>query len=316
VCDQPGLERKPTEARLRGRRAPSEYQAASHAYYDEMRESHTGVYSSCQRMAEEQNEKRYTNVEPPEAEPSVRNLGSFIHLLRGLCGPGPRVCGIDFGCGSHWVVDFVRHDPAYRWDAVGYDPDRQAIELAHQRFPRSAGSYRRRDLLSEGLPERPGSQDFIFCNAVLQHCDNEETDRVLAEMSRVLRRGGYCLLIFKRWTDDLSRDDGALASSLRVLDANGGKVLFCDPTMKRVIDEMAPAERDQLDEPTRQGWRLLHLFRVDEVVRMAAQHGLVVAPEIPVSSAGQIRGVITYTSGKAMPTACVVLRKPPAEATT
>ncbi len=309
MSDQISAGSKPPEEQPASPRASSEYQEASRSYYSEMRESHTGVYSSQQRMEEEQRKKRYTDVEPPEAEPSIRNLGSFIQILHGLCGPGPGVRGIDFGCGSHWFIDFVRNDPAYRWDAVGYDPDRQAIELACQRFPRSAEAYRCLDPLTAGLPEPRGTQDFIFCNAVLQHFDDDETDRALAEMSRVLRDGGYCLLIFKRWTDDLLTDHSGLKSPLRVIDAQGGKIQFCDPTMKQTIDELSPKDRERLDETTRQGWRLFHLFRVEEIIQAAARHDLRVASEVPLKNETRIPGVITYRSGKSMTTACVVTQK-------
>jgi len=115
----------------------SEFQLSSQTYYEQMRESHDRIFSSRTRMEEEQRKKRYSDVVPPELEPAIRNLGTFIQMLHDLCGPGPDVCGVDYGCGSHWFVDFVRTDPAYLWNAVGYDPDQHAIDLARQPYPQS-----------------------------------------------------------------------------------------------------------------------------------------------------------------------------------
>lgn len=291
-------------------RRASEYQSASAAYYDQMRDSHSSVFTSRSRMEEEQRKKRYTHVKPPELEDSIQNLGSFIRILRALCGSGPQVRGIDFGCGSHWFVDFVRTDPEYRWSAVGYDPDQHAIELARHRFPQSAEFYRCRDPLRDGLPsELTATQHFVFCNAVLQHFDDDEADRALAEISRVLRPGGYAMLIFKCWDDELLADDAGMDQPPRILDAEAGKVLFFDPTMKKAIDAMPPDERSRLDDDTRNGWRLFHVFRVNHVVEIAARHQLAVASELAVKDGSAISGLVTFRSGKKMPTACVVLAK-------
>lgn len=292
------------------RRGPSDYQLASSRYYGEMRDSHTGVYTSQSRMEEEQRKKRYTHVKPPEFEDSIQNMGSFIRILHALCGSGPDVRGIDFGCGSHWFVDFVRTDPDYRWSAVGYDPDPHAIELARRRFPESADFYRCLDPLRDGLPqELTATQHFVFCNAVLQHFDDDEADRALAEISRVLRPGGYAMLIFKCWDDELLTDDAGMDQPPNVLDAEVGKVLFFDPTMKKAIDAMPSDERLKLDDDIRNGWRLFHVFRVDAIIRMAGDCHLTASLKVPLNNGKRTRGVVRYRSGKKMPTACVILQK-------
>ena len=288
----------------------SDYQLASQAYYGQLRNVHTGVYSSTQRMQDEKSKKRYTNVRPAELEAKIQNLGSFITLLHELCGGGPAVRGVDFGCGSHWFIDFVRNDPSYDWSAVGYDADEHAIELARQRFPQSADSYRFLDPLRSALPEGDETQHFVFSNAVLQHLDDREIDQVLAEMSRVLRPGGLCMLIFKCWTDEIATDASGMDEAPQVLDAAAGKVLYFDPTMKDEIDKLSPTQRDALEAHTRDGWRLFHVLRVEQIMEIADRHSLNVAPDILPDEARQIPGVITYRSGKKMPTACIVFTKP------
>ena len=290
------------------RRKRSDYQQASREYYDVMRKAHTGVYGDHRRIEEERQEKRYHDVTPPEIDEDIRNIGTFIKILQRLCGRGSDVRGIDFGCGSHWFVDFVRQE--YGWSAVGYDPDEQAIELARLRFPESAEYYECLDPVYDGLPdELSTAQAFVFCNAVLQHFDDQEVDLALAAMSRVLRPGGTCLLIFKRWMDEPASEESGMDHPPQILDAAEGRVLYFDPTMKRVIDKMDPEERARLDDEARRGWRLFHVFPVNRVTEMAARHGLAVAAEIPLDSGQTTRGVVTYRSGKKMPTACVVLVK-------
>jgi ubiquinone/menaquinone biosynthesis C-methylase UbiE len=43
------------------------------------------------------------------------------------------------------------------------------------------------------LPYRPGSFDFVFNAGVLEHFDDDSLERVLHEMVRVVRRGGWVL---------------------------------------------------------------------------------------------------------------------------
>jgi len=290
---------------------PSDYQQAAREYYDKMRATHTRVYCSDQRIEEELQDKRYHDVTPAEIDKDIRNLGTFAAILHRLCGSGEGVRGIDFGCGSSWFVDFVRRNPEYRWSAVGYDPDESAIELARWMYPHSAEYYQCLDPVRDGLPQKlTATQAFVFCNAVLQHFDVQEADIGLAEMSRVLRPGGICMLIFKHWPEELLGEGwGMDGPAPRILDAAQGKVLCFDPTMKQAIDAMAPAERDALDAETRDGWRLFHLFPVNQIVETAARHGLLVCPQLPLDSDRTTRGVITYRGGKKMPTACVVLEK-------
>ena len=286
---------------------PSSYQRASRTYYERMRKSHTGVYSSAERMLAEQAEKRYQDVHPPQLGQKIQNLGSLITILRGCCGGRRHARGLDFGCGSHWFVDFVRTE--YGWDAVGYDHDAYAIRLAQKRFPGNSEYYRCRDPMRAGVPEESSTQDFVFCNAVLQHFDDGEIDSAFSEISRVLRDGGICMLIFKCWTDVLLSEDSRMEKAPRVLNAAAGEVMYFDPTMKAEIDKLDPDQLDGFDELTRDGWRLFHVFRVEQIVEMANRHGMTVASILSADEQGPLPGVIRYRSGKKIPTACVVLRK-------
>lgn len=272
-----------------------------------MRRRHSGVYNSRERMEEEQSQKRYHQIEPSRLESHIRNLGSFITILHTLCN-NPKVHGIDYGCGSHWFVDYVRTDPDYGWNAIGYDPDAAAIDLARKRFPQSATAYQCHNPIRSGLPLESASQDFVFSNAVLQHFDEAELSYATAEMARVLRPGGICMLIFKCWHDDLTSDNSGMDKPPQVLDEKAGKVLFFDPTMIQEIEKLSEEERRELDDQTREGWRLFHIPRIEEVVQPAREHGLPVKEDVPIGGQPE-KGIIQYRSGKKMPTACLILTK-------
>lgn len=280
----------------------SEYQQDCESYYRLLRDVHSGVFTTEKRKAEELDKSRYSDA----SHPGIRNLNSLIEILHRLCGDGPEVHGIDYGCGSHWFVDHVRR--SFGWQAVGYDPDPLAIEIARKRFPNSAADYRCLDPFRDGLPEEDGTQSFIFCNAVIQHFDNAELERILAEMARVLRPGGYCMLIFKRWTQELAAGTDPISDSIRVLDAQRGKVMYKDPVMANELRQFDASSLKELSSAQRDGWRLLRFTATDGLVRQASQHKLLLADGSSPDYNDPIHAVVTYRSGKKIPTACVTLR--------
>ena len=198
---------------------------------------------------------------------------------------------------------------SFGWQAVGYDPDPLAIEIARKRFPDSADYYRCLDPFRDGLPEEDGTQSFIFCNAVIQHFDNTELERTLAEMARVLRPGGYCMLIFKRWTEELAAGTDPISDSIRVLDAESGKVLYQDPMMLKELAKLEPSRLSKLDPDRRDGWRLLRFLHLDDMRKVANNFGLE-CPDQDVAKEHEFPpSNVNYRSGKGVPTACWVFQK-------
>ena len=92
--------------------------------------------------------------------------------------------GLDLGCGDGRVTRLVRDELGARWTLTGLDPDELELELAT-----SCGIY---DVLlrADGgnVDAQDESFDFVFSNSVLEHVD--ELEPLLAEVGRVLRRGG------------------------------------------------------------------------------------------------------------------------------
>lgn len=287
----------------------SHFQRDSAEYYGLLREIHSGVYASKANKDAELRESRYQAEDPPALRSVLPlNLNTWLEMLHDRCGGGASISGIDFGCGSHWFIDHVRSQ--FGWSAVGYDPDLLAIEIAKARYPDNAESYRHRNVLRDGLPEADESQFFVFSNAVLQHFDDAECDRAIGEMARVLHPNGHCLLIFKRWTSGLADGTDQLSPAVRIIDASAGSVLLEDPTMKRELSKLDPARLSGLEKNLREGWRLLHLLRVEQILSAAKGYGLHVVPNLSVGEHHSVQGVLKYLSGKGIPTAAVFFAKP------
>src|SRR5581483_9656225 len=116
---------------------------------------------------------------------------SMRELSVALLGPGLAGADavLDAGCGSggflHWLVD----RGSFR-SVAGIDVAGAAVELARKRVP---GADLRVAPLA-AIPFDDASFDLVICNDVLQHVDESELARSLAELRRVLRPEGRLLL--------------------------------------------------------------------------------------------------------------------------
>jgi len=281
----------------------SEYQKDAEEYYGLLRQVHSATFTSLARQNAETTEERYES----EEHPAIRNLNTFIEMLHSLLGDGPEISGVDFGCGSHFFVDVVRRE--YGWNATGYDPDATAIAEAKEKYPQSRVAYFVSNPLEQGLPLANASQDFVFCNAVLQHFSDDEAALALREMARVLKAGGVCLLIFKRNVEDWQALSSQRGLKVEVMDHAAGKVRIEDRTMKNALANLDEPTKSKLHQRDREGMRLFHVFSIGEVLRLAAKHGLQVIDSIPLSEAATAKGIVRYFSGKGIPTAAGFLSK-------
>jgi len=274
----------------------SEYQKDAEQYYGLLRQVHSAAFTTQARQQAEATEERYLC----EEYPAIRNLNTFVEMLRLLLGDGPGISGVDFGCGSHFFVDMVRRE--YGWNAIGCDPDETAIAEARQKYPQSRDAYLVNNPLEQGLPLANASQNFVFCNAVLQHFSDEEAAMALREMARVLKKDGVSLLIFKRNVEDWQALSSQKGLEVEVLDHASGKVLLEDKTMKKALTNLDEQTKAKLPDHYRNGMRLFHVFWVEEICRMAAEHGLHVIDSVQLPDEVKTRGVFLYFSGKGIPT--------------
>ena len=105
-------------------------------------------------------------------------------LLLDAARPGERV--LDLGCGAGRFVAALRDAGA---DPVGVEIAEAALERARRNAP---GTDLRAAEPDGSLPLEHGSVDLVWCSEVLEHV--ADTEHLLLEARRVLRRGGLLLI--------------------------------------------------------------------------------------------------------------------------
>lgn len=105
-----------------------------------------------------------------------------LALLRGRLGPDAHL--LDAGCGTGGFLRYVLDRRAIG-SAAGVDVSPEAIELARERVPEAELSIAS---VTE-LPFEDETFDAAVLNDVLQHVREDDVERALAELRRVLRPG-------------------------------------------------------------------------------------------------------------------------------
>ncbi|WP_397544335.1 bifunctional 2-polyprenyl-6-hydroxyphenol methylase/3-demethylubiquinol 3-O-methyltransferase UbiG [Roseovarius salis] len=119
---------------------------------------------------------------------TLKNLvpGRLRWFDRHVEWPGQEV--LDLGCAGGFMAERLAQEGA---SVTGIDPAERAIDAA-QAHARQAGLDIRYDVgIGEALPYADDSFDAVVCVDVLEHV--AELGRVLDEVGRVLRPGGYFL---------------------------------------------------------------------------------------------------------------------------
>lgn len=237
------------------------------------------------RENSELNEKRFRGP--------VRNLGSFIEMLAEMMPKDRQVSGIDLGSGAHFFTNYTRE--WYGWETVGLDQWKEAIEYARLKYPELAKAYQVCDFL-QGIPFKDAEMDFVFSNVVIQHFDDEELEKVFAEVSMVLRRGGIFLVIFKRWVnwENFAKETGL---RVNVVDKKLGIVEVEEPMLKAAIDSANQEIINKLTPSQREGMREFRWFRNQQVLHYGKKHNM------------QPVALIEFTSGRGLPATGIFFKR-------
>lgn len=280
------------------------YQVECKRYYHALRKIHSAVFTSDpKRVKAEKHDERYSdcNVE------GIKNLYSLIEMLALLLKDEATVKGIDYGCGTHYLVSDL--SDTYGWDVSGFDIDEKAINEARNLYARSSGKYVVLDLLKETLPVADESQDFVFCNAVIQHFSTTEALHAFKDIYRVLKKDGIFLVIFKRKIHDWKKYTKQTGINVNILNEDEGMIEIEDEAMRDALHKLTKGERDRIEPHYLTGMRLLHFFSIEEIADLLESIGIKISNDIELPNGQHTHGVITYKSGKNIPTAAVYLVK-------
>ena len=122
----------------------------------------------------------------------LRSSEASIHRLS-LVKPGDKV--LDVGCGSGRLTMAAQKWVGSEGETVGIDPSPEMIQVARQNAARRRLAVKFELGVVEALPFPDGSFDVVLNRLMLHHLPGDLMQRGLAEMRRVLKPGGVCLVV-------------------------------------------------------------------------------------------------------------------------
>jgi ubiquinone/menaquinone biosynthesis C-methylase UbiE len=154
-----------------------------------------------------------SHFHPHASEPIPETQGNVIHwagpydaLTNQILKPSQKSIGLlaqikagdqvlDVGCGSGRLTMAAQGWAGADGQAVGLDPSPEMILVARKNAER-AGLKARFELgVVESLPFPDASFDVVLNRLMLHHLPGDLKQRGLAEMRRVLKPGGICLIV-------------------------------------------------------------------------------------------------------------------------
>ncbi len=145
-------------------------------------------------------------------------------LDRAEIRPGHRV--LDVGCGTGSLATLLKH--LYpEVDVVGLDPDPKALARARRKAERAAVSLQFDQGFADALEYPAGFFDHVFSSYMFHHLHDDEKEKTLREICRVLKSGGHFHLL------DFGGPESAVANPLsrllhshfRLKDNSEGRIL-------------------------------------------------------------------------------------------
>jgi ubiquinone/menaquinone biosynthesis C-methylase UbiE len=124
-----------------------------------------------------------------------RILRSSEASIRSLAGvkPGDKI--LDAGCGSGRLTIAAQNWVGPTGEAQGIDPSQEMINQARKKAGREGIAAQFRVALVEAIPFPDATFDVVMSRLVMHHLPGDLKQRGLAEMKRVLKPGGLCLIV-------------------------------------------------------------------------------------------------------------------------
>jgi len=107
--------------------------------------------------------------------------------------PGNKV--LDIGCGSGRLTIAAQNWVGPTGEALGIDPSQEMIKTAREKAARVGSAAKFEVGLVEAIPYPDATFDVVLSRLVLHHLPGDLKQRGLAEMRRVLKADGLCLVV-------------------------------------------------------------------------------------------------------------------------
>ena len=120
--------------------------------------------------------------------PSQKSIGALAQVKA-----GDKV--LDVGCGSGRLTMAAQGWAGTDGQAVGIDPSPEMVQVARKIAARAGLKVKFEVGVVESLPFPDGSFDVVLNRLMLHHLPDDLKQRGLAEMCRVLKPGGVCLVV-------------------------------------------------------------------------------------------------------------------------
>ena len=101
-------------------------------------------------------------------------------------GAGQRI--LDMGCGTGTLAVLLKQQSADM--VVGLDPDPKALRRVKNKATRAGVSLQIDQGFADELPYEKGSFDRVFSSFMFHHLEEQDREKTLMEVSRVLKPGG------------------------------------------------------------------------------------------------------------------------------
>jgi ubiquinone/menaquinone biosynthesis C-methylase UbiE len=121
-------------------------------------------------------------------QPSQKSIGLLAQIK-----PGDQI--LDVGCGSGRLTFAAQQWAGAGGQATGLDPSPEMIGVALKNAARSGLTAKFELGVVESLPFPDASFDVVLNRLMLHHLPGDLKQRGLAEMHRVLKPGGLCLVV-------------------------------------------------------------------------------------------------------------------------
>lgn len=170
-------------------------------------------------------------------------------------GAGQRI--LDMGCGTGTLAVLLKQQSA-DVEVVGLDPDPKALRRAKNKAARAGVSLQIDQGFADELPYEKSSFDRVFSSFMFHHLEEQDREKTLVEVSRVLKPGGSFHLLDFAGGDHGPHESRGLHSHLARLFHSSDRLK--DNSDARIIELMRRAGFKNA-EKVKEGQMLFGLLR-------------------------------------------------------